>query len=73
MMYKATANNRRHLALRNNEFRGPRSGLCRSGLLATGIAILNLGRVTETKPEIACPLQNITPGQVALGSEFGTF
>ncbi|GFY11894.1 uncharacterized protein TNCV_4973941 [Trichonephila clavipes] len=28
---KATANDRRHLALYHDEFRGPRSGLCRSG------------------------------------------
>ncbi|GFT11451.1 zinc finger protein [Trichonephila clavipes] len=31
MELKATANNRRHLALCHDEFRGPRSGLCRSG------------------------------------------
>ncbi|GFX58080.1 uncharacterized protein TNCV_4048381 [Trichonephila clavipes] len=31
MMLKATANDRRHLALCHDEFRGPRSGLCRSG------------------------------------------
>ncbi|GFW66060.1 uncharacterized protein TNCV_588861 [Trichonephila clavipes] len=30
MVLKATANNRRHLALCHDEFRGPRSGLCRS-------------------------------------------
>ncbi|GFW79549.1 hypothetical protein TNCV_128541 [Trichonephila clavipes] len=30
-MLKATANDRRHLALCHDEFRGPRSGLCRSG------------------------------------------
>ncbi|GFU05228.1 hypothetical protein TNCV_575471 [Trichonephila clavipes] len=29
---KATVNDRRHLALCHDEFRGPRSGLCRSGL-----------------------------------------
>ncbi|GFT73394.1 hypothetical protein TNCV_1081531 [Trichonephila clavipes] len=28
---KATGNDRRHLALCHDEFRGPRSGLCRSG------------------------------------------
>ncbi|GFV78392.1 uncharacterized protein TNCV_95491 [Trichonephila clavipes] len=31
MVLKATANDRRHLALCHDEFRGPRSGLCRSG------------------------------------------
>ncbi|GFX41593.1 uncharacterized protein TNCV_3109891 [Trichonephila clavipes] len=31
MVIKATANDRRHLALCHDEFRGPRSGLCRSG------------------------------------------
>ncbi|GFV00520.1 uncharacterized protein TNCV_3644981 [Trichonephila clavipes] len=31
MVLKATANDRRHLALCRNEFRGPRSGLCQSG------------------------------------------
>ncbi|GFW84029.1 uncharacterized protein TNCV_1661981 [Trichonephila clavipes] len=31
MVFKATANDRRHLALCHDEIRGPRSGLCRSG------------------------------------------
>ncbi|GFU27159.1 uncharacterized protein TNCV_775771 [Trichonephila clavipes] len=31
MVLKATTNNRRYLALCHDEFRGPRSGLCRSG------------------------------------------
>ncbi|GFX32421.1 uncharacterized protein TNCV_2173411 [Trichonephila clavipes] len=31
MVLKATANDRRHLALCHDEFRGPPSGLCRSG------------------------------------------
>ncbi|GFW94494.1 hypothetical protein TNCV_2702151 [Trichonephila clavipes] len=31
MVLKATANDRRYLALCHVEFRGPRSGLCRSG------------------------------------------
>ncbi|GFX09014.1 uncharacterized protein TNCV_4165931 [Trichonephila clavipes] len=31
MVLKAAANDRRHLALCHDEFRGPRSGLCRSG------------------------------------------
>ncbi|GFU55222.1 uncharacterized protein TNCV_427221 [Trichonephila clavipes] len=31
MALKATANDRHHLALCHDEFRGPRSGLCRSG------------------------------------------
>ncbi|GFX90308.1 uncharacterized protein TNCV_3848831 [Trichonephila clavipes] len=31
MVLKATANDRRHLALCHDEFREPRSGLCRSG------------------------------------------
>ncbi|GFY32157.1 uncharacterized protein TNCV_3556651 [Trichonephila clavipes] len=30
MVLKATANDRRHLALCHDEFRGPRSGICRS-------------------------------------------
>ncbi|GFV61196.1 uncharacterized protein TNCV_499881 [Trichonephila clavipes] len=33
MVLKATANERRHLALCHGEFRGPRSGLCRSGAI----------------------------------------
>ncbi|GFS47410.1 uncharacterized protein TNCV_4863321 [Trichonephila clavipes] len=35
MVLKATANDRRHLALCHDESRGPRSGLCRSGGLTT--------------------------------------
>ncbi|GFW22483.1 uncharacterized protein TNCV_2170171 [Trichonephila clavipes] len=31
MVLKATPNDRRHLALCHDEFRGPRSGLCRLG------------------------------------------
>ncbi|GFW23221.1 uncharacterized protein TNCV_3803211 [Trichonephila clavipes] len=31
MVLKATANDRRHLALCHDEFRGPLSGLCQSG------------------------------------------
>ncbi|GFS70000.1 uncharacterized protein TNCV_747821 [Trichonephila clavipes] len=31
MVLKAAANDRRHLTLCRDEFRGPRSGLCRSG------------------------------------------
>ncbi|GFX23851.1 uncharacterized protein TNCV_1788821 [Trichonephila clavipes] len=31
MVLKATANDMRHLALCDDEFRGPRSGLCRLG------------------------------------------
>ncbi|GFS51674.1 uncharacterized protein TNCV_613591 [Trichonephila clavipes] len=31
MVLKATANERRHLALFHDEFRGPQSGFCRSG------------------------------------------
>ncbi|GFT85667.1 hypothetical protein TNCV_4253731 [Trichonephila clavipes] len=31
MVLKATVDDRRHLALSNDEFRGPSSGLCRSG------------------------------------------
>ncbi|GFX29137.1 uncharacterized protein TNCV_3216721 [Trichonephila clavipes] len=31
MVLRATANERRHLALCHNEYRRPRSGLCRSG------------------------------------------
>ncbi|GFV83043.1 hypothetical protein TNCV_1180571 [Trichonephila clavipes] len=31
MVLKATANDKRHLALCHDEYRGPRSGLCRSG------------------------------------------
>ncbi|GFW20211.1 monocarboxylate transporter 12 [Trichonephila clavipes] len=33
MVLKASANDRRHLALCHDEFRGPRSGLCRSGTM----------------------------------------
>ncbi|GFU22964.1 uncharacterized protein TNCV_3946431 [Trichonephila clavipes] len=35
MVLKATANDRRHLALCHDEFRGPRSGLCRSGSISS--------------------------------------
>ncbi|PRD21344.1 UNVERIFIED_CONTAM: hypothetical protein NCL1_51985 [Trichonephila clavipes] len=31
MVLKATANDKRHLALCHDEFRGPRTGLCQSG------------------------------------------
>ncbi|GFT30386.1 hypothetical protein TNCV_2376821 [Trichonephila clavipes] len=34
MALKATANDRRHLALCHEEFRGPRSGLCRSVIVS---------------------------------------
>ncbi|GFT30855.1 RNase H domain-containing protein [Trichonephila clavipes] len=34
MVLKPTANDRRHLDLCHDEFRGPRSGLCRSGLIS---------------------------------------
>ncbi|GFV11718.1 transposable element Tcb1 transposase [Trichonephila clavipes] len=33
MVLKAAATDRRHLALCHDEFRGPRTGLCRSGIL----------------------------------------
>ncbi|GFU44280.1 RNase H domain-containing protein [Trichonephila clavipes] len=35
MVLKATANDRRHIAHCHNEFRGPRSGLCRTGIQRT--------------------------------------
>ncbi|GFU14897.1 uncharacterized protein TNCV_3386831 [Trichonephila clavipes] len=59
MVLKATANDRRHLALCHDEFRGPRSGLCLSatrGLLATDLVILNHGQVTT--PELVRPSPN---------------
>ncbi|GFS53780.1 hypothetical protein TNCV_731601 [Trichonephila clavipes] len=34
MVLKAMANDRRHFALCHDQFRGPRSGLCRSGISA---------------------------------------
>ncbi|GFX61231.1 hypothetical protein TNCV_3407061 [Trichonephila clavipes] len=34
MVLKATANDRRHVALCHDEFRGPRSGLCRSCVIS---------------------------------------
>ncbi|GFW42651.1 uncharacterized protein TNCV_257121 [Trichonephila clavipes] len=37
VVLKATTNDRRHLALCNDEFRGPRSGLCRSGGISINI------------------------------------
>ncbi|GFT12940.1 hypothetical protein TNCV_5096151 [Trichonephila clavipes] len=45
MVLKATANDRRHLALCRDEFRGPRSGLCQSGGISnnntSNISLLN--------------------------------
>ncbi|GFU07733.1 uncharacterized protein TNCV_4164281 [Trichonephila clavipes] len=43
MVLKATANDRRHLALCHDEFRGPRSGLCRSAFQTTGTAVRKVG------------------------------
>ncbi|GFU94628.1 uncharacterized protein TNCV_293471 [Trichonephila clavipes] len=66
MVLKSTANDRRHLALCPDEFRGPRSGLCRSatrGLLATDHVILTHGQVTWTTPELAPSLLTTTPHQ----------
>ncbi|GFX65497.1 uncharacterized protein TNCV_4735451 [Trichonephila clavipes] len=37
MVLKVTDNDRRHLALCHDEFRGPRSGLCRSGGISNNI------------------------------------
>ncbi|PRD29388.1 UNVERIFIED_CONTAM: hypothetical protein NCL1_29555 [Trichonephila clavipes] len=39
MVLKATANDRRHLALCHDEFCGPRSGLCRSGGIGNNNAL----------------------------------
>ncbi|GFW28478.1 hypothetical protein TNCV_4641431 [Trichonephila clavipes] len=64
MVLKATANDRRHLALCHGEFRGPQSGRCRSGgittrgLLTTDHVILNHGQVTWTTSELAPPSPN---------------
>ncbi|GFV64246.1 hypothetical protein TNCV_3000111 [Trichonephila clavipes] len=41
MVLKATANDRRHLALCHDEFRGPRSDLCRSGGIGNNNNILH--------------------------------
>ncbi|GFS78490.1 uncharacterized protein TNCV_3147461 [Trichonephila clavipes] len=40
MVLKTTANDRRHLALYHDEFRGPRSGLCRSGGMSNNNSLL---------------------------------
>ncbi|GFS81196.1 uncharacterized protein TNCV_1224321 [Trichonephila clavipes] len=74
MVLKATVNDRRHLALCHAEFRGPRSGLCRSsgignnnrttqGLWTMGFVISNHGQVTMRTPEMAFPLLTSTPHQ----------
>ncbi|GFW84749.1 uncharacterized protein TNCV_1814791 [Trichonephila clavipes] len=39
MVLRATDNDRRHLALCYDEFRGPQSGLCRSGVISNNIVI----------------------------------
>ncbi|GFW75696.1 hypothetical protein TNCV_4428791 [Trichonephila clavipes] len=39
MALKATVNDRRHLTLCHDEFRGPRSGLCRSGGISNNIHV----------------------------------
>ncbi|GFY26285.1 hypothetical protein TNCV_24831 [Trichonephila clavipes] len=53
MVLKATANDRRHLTLCHDEFRGPRSGLYRSGgIINNNILILKHRQVTRTTPEL---------------------
>ncbi|GFX41213.1 uncharacterized protein TNCV_2219111 [Trichonephila clavipes] len=52
MGFKATANDRRHLALCHDESRGPRFGLCRSG----GIGNNNNIHITSFK----CSLDHLT-------------
>ncbi|GFW71224.1 transposable element Tcb2 transposase [Trichonephila clavipes] len=46
LMPNATANERRYLALCHDEFRGPRSGLCRSGGISNNI--LNPSQIKAT-------------------------
>ncbi|GFU65728.1 hypothetical protein TNCV_5058621 [Trichonephila clavipes] len=46
MVVKATANDRRHLALCHDEFRGPRSGLCRSGGISNSITVAIFLKIT---------------------------
>ncbi|GFX30548.1 uncharacterized protein TNCV_3461991 [Trichonephila clavipes] len=41
MLLKATANDRRHLALSHDEFCGPRSGFCRSGGISNNNSYMN--------------------------------
>ncbi|GFX59639.1 uncharacterized protein TNCV_3754041 [Trichonephila clavipes] len=47
MVLKATANDRRHLALCHDEFRGPRSGLCRSGGIGDNNLLVFVGFQNE--------------------------
>ncbi|GFV00227.1 zinc finger protein [Trichonephila clavipes] len=42
MVLKATANDRRHLALCHDEFRGPRYGLCQSGGISNNITFCDI-------------------------------
>ncbi|GFU65677.1 uncharacterized protein TNCV_636001 [Trichonephila clavipes] len=55
MVLKATANDRRHLALFHDEFRGPRFGFCRSAtrrFSAMDLLVFNHGQATRTTPEL---------------------
>ncbi|GFX20051.1 uncharacterized protein TNCV_1436111 [Trichonephila clavipes] len=47
MVLKATANDRRHLALSHDEFRGPRSALCRSGGISSNNIALKCGKINN--------------------------
>ncbi|GFW19528.1 hypothetical protein TNCV_1604201 [Trichonephila clavipes] len=51
MVLKATANDRRHLVLCHDEFRGPRYGLCRSG----GISNNNITATTDFTAQTHIP------------------
>ncbi|GFX67760.1 uncharacterized protein TNCV_1564621 [Trichonephila clavipes] len=57
MVLKATANDRRHLALCHDELRGPRFGFCRSGGIALSIKFFQ--RFGKTPMETLEMLSNV--------------
>ncbi|GFV37766.1 uncharacterized protein TNCV_3040241 [Trichonephila clavipes] len=57
MVLKATAHDRRHLALCHDEFRGPLSGLCRSGDIGNNNNNILAFRISGVTKNI-CPLKS---------------
>ncbi|GFS60418.1 zinc finger protein [Trichonephila clavipes] len=55
MVLKATANDRRHLALCHDEFRGPRSGLCQSDGIMARQSRMGFGRSQEAQEAFSKP------------------
>ncbi|GFV45299.1 transposable element Tcb2 transposase [Trichonephila clavipes] len=59
MVLKATTNDRRHLAIYHDEFRGPKSGLCRSGKQISRKTVarrLRGGGLYARRPVVCVPL-----------------